>query len=122
VRRDANTLKLLMHDRRRKNPMLTEQIIADCTRINSLNIHVRNRTRLLRIERSVETNLRYLLQTVHPVTREISESRLLPFAAYAVMKQQRLTNRQSRRRRMSADLFKLANVATLLRFRRHQRP
>ena len=70
----------------------------------------------------LKPNFRHVFQTVHPVARQIPQPRFFAFAADAVVKQQRLANREPRRRGVCADLFKLANVVALFRLRRHQRP
>src|SRR5689334_5049227 len=111
-----------MQDRRREDMMLVEEVTADRVRIDPFDIHVRDRTRLIRLERSIESNLRNVLQTIHPVTRQVTQPRLFALAADAVMEEQRLSDREPRRRRVRSDLFKLANVTSLLRLSRHQRP
>src|SRR5262249_7825496 len=68
IRRDTNSLKLLVHDRCRENAMLVEEITADRRRIYILNVHVRDRARLVRIEGSVESDPGNVFQTIHPVT------------------------------------------------------
>jgi predicted ferric reductase len=56
VRRDANALEFFVHNRRREDVMLVEEITADRRRLDSFDIHIRDRTRLIRIERRVETD------------------------------------------------------------------
>src|SRR6185295_320695 len=87
VRRDANSLEFLVDDRRRENTMLVEEVTANGRWLDSCNIDIRDRARLIRIKRRVETNLRYVLQTIHPVARQVSQSRFLAFTTEAVVKQ-----------------------------------
>src|ERR1044072_1248853 len=102
--------------------MLVEEVTPDGRWLDTGDVHIRYRTRLIGIKRRVETNFRHVLQTVHPVARQVSQSRFLALAAKSVVKQHRLTDRETRRCGMCSDLFKLTNVIRLLRLGRHQRP
>src|SRR5690348_124961 len=84
---DADAFELLVQDRSRENAVLIEEITSDRVRIDARDIHVRDRTRLLRLERRVKANFRHVFQTIHPVTREIPESCLFALAADPVVKQ-----------------------------------
>src|SRR5829696_597040 len=105
VWRDADALEFFVHNRRREHAVLVEEITPDRRRIYTLDIHVCDRARLPWIERRVETDFRQVFQTVHPVTRQVSESRLLALSADAVVKQQGFAYSEPRRRRVCADLF-----------------
>ena len=87
-----------MDDRRREDVMLAEKIAADLSLIHSFDLHVGDRAHLVRIERSVEANLRDVFQFVHPVSREITQPRFFAFAADAVVKQDRFADGQFGRR------------------------
>jgi hypothetical protein len=50
VGRDADAFELFMHDRRREDPMLIEEITSNRRRVEPFYIHVRDRTRLIRIK------------------------------------------------------------------------
>src|ERR1044072_6693705 len=54
VWRDANALEFFVHDWGGENAMLVEEVTADGRRLDAFDVHVRNRTRLIRIERRVE--------------------------------------------------------------------
>src|ERR1044072_998441 len=118
----ANSLEFFVDDRRRENAMFVEKITADRGRFNHCDIHICDRTRLVGIERRIETDFRHILETIHPVTRQVPEPCFLSFAAEAVVKQQCFTNREPGRCRVRADLFKFTNVVRLRCLRCHQRP
>src|SRR6476659_8454528 len=54
---DADALKLFVHDWSCKHSMFVEQVAADCSGLNAFHFNVRNRTRLIRIKRRVESDL-----------------------------------------------------------------
>src|SRR5262249_37530116 len=63
-----------------------------------------------------------VFEAVHPVSREIPQSRLLPVSPDPVAEQKRLSDRQLRRGRVSSDLLVFAYVGGLLLFRSHEGP
>src|SRR5882724_3241070 len=120
--RDADAGEFFVDNRCRKDVMFAEKIAADLSLIESFDLHVGNCAHLVRIEGSVEANLRHIFQFVHPIARKIAQPRFLAFAADAVMKQKRFTDGQLGRGRMRADLFELSDVALLFFFGGKQRP
>src|SRR6478672_5311793 len=73
IRSDANTLKLFMNDRSRKDVMLTKEVTSNIGGFDAFYIYIRNRARLCRIKRSVEADLGHILQSIHPVARQVSQ-------------------------------------------------
>ena len=76
-----------MNDRRGEDPVLIEEVAANLSLIQSLNLHVRDGAHLARLERSVEANLWDRFQFVHPISRQKPQPCFFPFAADAVVKQ-----------------------------------
>src|SRR5688572_7501879 len=108
--RDADTREFFVHDRRREDLVLSHQIAAQCDRINTFDLEIRYRTRLSRIERSIEPDLRNTFQIVHPVSRQVAKPFFLSLAADRVMKEDRLAYSKPHGGGMCADLFVLTNV------------
>src|SRR4030095_13501082 len=77
VRRDTNALKLFVDDWCGKDSVCAEEIAADRGGLNTLNLDIRNSARLLRIKRRIEANSGQTLQAIHPVARQVTQSRFL---------------------------------------------
>src|SRR5687768_15634271 len=111
-----------MHDRGREYFVLRHQVTAESRGIDPVDLEIRDRTRLERVEGGIEPDLRDSLQIVHPVARQVTQAFLFPLAADRVVKENSFTDGKSHRGRVRADLFEFADVAAVLVFRGHKGP
>ena len=115
--RNPKALKFLVNYGRHEDVLFIEQILSNDFGVGSFDLNVGDGARLIRVKRSVETNLGHILEPVHPVTGQVTQPRFFAFATNGVVKQQRLANGQFYRRRVCANLFELADVRRLIGFR-----
>lgn len=97
VWRNPQPGEFLVNNRGSEDSVLIEEIAANLSLVEALDLDVRDRAHLLWIERCIEADLRNVFKLVHPVSRQVSQARFLALPADAVVKQNRLANGQSGR-------------------------
>src|SRR5262249_45017562 len=114
--------ELLMSDRSRDDPVLIEQVFCQLLRINAFDVDQRQPTRLFWIVAGQNLHALLPFEPFGPTVEEETQPGGLALGADAFVEIKRFVDGQRVRRRVSADLLELADVAAVLLFRSHQRP
>src|SRR5262245_56656014 len=102
--------------------MLLPQMSNQFARVHGFGGEKGESARLLRIIGSKYADSFHEFQTPRPAFFQVAKPRSLALDTYALVKRKRLGNRVVIRRRMGADLFKLANIGVLFLVLGHEWP
>ena len=102
-----------MHDWRRDDAPAVPQARHHLTRRHAVDLYIRNRAGLRRIEAGVDVRFRVAREALCPPVAEITKSSGFAFRADAFVKTERLGNRVVIGRRMRPDFLELADIVRL---------